>query len=233
MKIVIPGEPIPKKRHRCGCRGGFPIAYDEQVSKEMASIKQIALSEWTKQHQSGNKQIEIEASNLARADSFRVVCTFVFPVPQKFNQFNRNAKLWGFSQHNTKPDVDNLAKLYIDCLTGIIWRDDGQVTISVSKKVYGENPRTELEIMAETGMDINSEAKKILCVFSPSELERFIDDAHELVFFKQPVNEFDESETNDAYMELSANQLVKFAHAHGDKIRKLQKFMLFSESTQE
>lgn len=34
----------------------------------------------------------------------------------------------------TRPDVDNLAKLCLDALNGIAWRDDGQVSVLVAIK---------------------------------------------------------------------------------------------------
>lgn len=44
-------------------------------------------------------------------------------------------------------DIDNLTKLVLDALKGIIWHDDRQVVMIEARKVRDkENPRTEVEI---------------------------------------------------------------------------------------
>ncbi len=51
--------------------------------------------------------------------------------------------------HTAKPDVDNLWKSTADALSGIAWRDDGQVCLTRASKWYAEKngvPRVEIEI---------------------------------------------------------------------------------------
>jgi Holliday junction resolvase RusA-like endonuclease len=42
----------------------------------------------------------------------------------------------------TKPDVDNYAKLVLDALNGVTWRDDSQITDLLVRKRYSARPRT-------------------------------------------------------------------------------------------
>ena len=43
---------------------------------------------------------------------------------------------------NKRPDIDNYAKLVLDALNGVFYKDDSQVTTLVITKVYDQNPRT-------------------------------------------------------------------------------------------
>lgn len=42
-----------------------------------------------------------------------------------------------------KPDVDNVAKLYLDALRGILYADDAQVGSLLVEKRWAEKPRAE------------------------------------------------------------------------------------------
>lgn len=48
--------------------------------------------------------------------------------------------------HIKKPDVDNLAKLTIDALTGVFWKDDTQIVDLRAVKDYSSDPMTLIKI---------------------------------------------------------------------------------------
>jgi len=48
--------------------------------------------------------------------------------------------------HTKKPDCDNLAKGIKDCLEGIAFNNDSQISELYIKKTYTINPRIEVEI---------------------------------------------------------------------------------------
>jgi crossover junction endodeoxyribonuclease RusA len=55
------------------------------------------------------------------------------------------------SRPASKPDIDKLARALLDALTGVLWRDDAQVTDLVVRKRYavpGEPERADIEIRA-------------------------------------------------------------------------------------
>ena len=45
-----------------------------------------------------------------------------------------------------KPDADNLAKAILDASNGILFKDDGQISIMSIEKLYSLNPRIEIEM---------------------------------------------------------------------------------------
>lgn len=45
-----------------------------------------------------------------------------------------------------KPDVDNLEKLILDSLQGVVWVNDRQVTTVCKHRIRGSGPRTEIAV---------------------------------------------------------------------------------------
>jgi Holliday junction resolvase RusA-like endonuclease len=45
-----------------------------------------------------------------------------------------------------RPDIDKLARSILDALTGLVWRDDGQVVILDVAKRYADTPSTSIVI---------------------------------------------------------------------------------------
>lgn len=65
---------------------------------------------------------------------FRVDSVFIFQRPlSKTFKSRPNPPLW----HMSKPDRDNLDKSVLDCLAGIVWRDDSQVVAGSLEKRTG------------------------------------------------------------------------------------------------
>jgi Holliday junction resolvase RusA-like endonuclease len=48
--------------------------------------------------------------------------------------------------HTSRGDVDNLAKFVFDALNGIYWRDDAIISSATIRKIYGDRPRTEVNV---------------------------------------------------------------------------------------
>ena len=52
-----------------------------------------------------------------------------------------------FTKNRRRVDLDNLSKLILDSLNGIVWEDDCQVwQLDLARYVDKENPRTEVKI---------------------------------------------------------------------------------------
>lgn len=70
-------------------------------------------------------------------------------IPKSMNRCDRQEALKGHLKHEKKPDIDNLVKLVMDVLTGVVWDDDNCVQLGSAVKVYASSPRTEV-IIEET-----------------------------------------------------------------------------------
>jgi len=81
--------------------------------------------------------------------AIRVDTTFYMPRPKSHYGTGRNSdKLKGSAPtfHIKKPDRDNLDKLVLDALTGVVWTDDSIICKGLIEKVYARKPRVEVKI---------------------------------------------------------------------------------------
>ena len=58
------------------------------------------------------------------------------PVPKSYSKKRTEACLSGFEHPTKKPDIDNVAKAFLDAMNGIIYKDDTQVIQLHVNKVY-------------------------------------------------------------------------------------------------
>lgn len=162
ITITIPGDPIPKLRPRFTKQG---ITYDKQHLQKSAiklTIRRI---------------LQDRFKEIAFPISGRVNCEFYFymPIPESLSKKDKTLILWNAFEHISKPDCDNLAKFYLDCMSGIVYEDDRKIyRLSILKR-YDEEPRTEIRIMPPQ-KPIMEKVKAILSLFSAEELADFADD---------------------------------------------------------
>lgn len=75
-----------------------------------------------------------------------VACYMIFymPIPKSLSK-KRRQELIGDYVIKQVGDIDNLAKIVMDGANGIVYDDDAQVAALFAKKVYGEDPKVEVE----------------------------------------------------------------------------------------
>lgn len=66
--------------------------------------------------------------------------TFRMPVAKSIKGRMRRDMLSGYVHHTKKPDIDNLVKLVLDTMTGIVYKDDCQIIRVSANKRYSEVP---------------------------------------------------------------------------------------------
>jgi Holliday junction resolvase RusA-like endonuclease len=76
----------------------------------------------------------------------RVSFFFYMPIPKSMDRRTREKADTGKLIHVKKPDIDNLVKLYLDVISGIVIHDDNCVTIDQAVKIYSKNPKTVLVV---------------------------------------------------------------------------------------
>lgn len=54
--------------------------------------------------------------------------------------------------HSIKPDIDNLCAFVLNCMTGVIYKDDAQIYELKASKRFDDNPRIEVAISWEEGV---------------------------------------------------------------------------------
>lgn len=127
MKIIFPGQPIPKHRPRFTRQGR---TYSDQ-KKETETAQLTA------------KTQKIEKELISKP--IAIVITFFMQTPKSIS--NKKKKELNQKPHTSKPDLDNLVKFYCDALNKTIIEDDKTIAEIHAFKVYSNTPRTELEII--------------------------------------------------------------------------------------
>ncbi len=71
---------------------------------------------------------------------------FAFQIPPSWPRSKKEQALRGEIPHTSTPDIDNLQKLYNDCIKKIVITDDKNIRECRGIKSYDVNPRTEIVI---------------------------------------------------------------------------------------
>lgn len=70
------------------------------------------------------------------------------PIPESWSGKKRAAAKLGLIWPTSRPDIDNLLKIGADSLNGVVYRDDAQVVIVETAKVYADQPFMNIEVIS-------------------------------------------------------------------------------------
>lgn len=129
INFTIQGGPVAKGRPRFARRGNFVTTYTP-----------------TNTAQAENEIQEEALKHICEPITAPVELLIVFYMPIPRSTSKKRAESLKNAPHVKRPDVDNLAKLVLDALNGIAWKDDSQVFKMTVEKRYSDNPRTEVTI---------------------------------------------------------------------------------------
>lgn len=132
VNFVILGEPKGKQRPRVVHQNGFSRAYTPKQTVMYENLVRYSYQE------------QVGAVKLTAPISAKIVA--VFPIPKSTSKKNRALMLEGKMLYTKKVDADNLAKIVCDSLNNIAYDDDAGVSRLIVEKIYGENPRVEVEL---------------------------------------------------------------------------------------
>lgn len=133
--FTIPGEPTAQGRPRFSTHGGFVKAYDPEKSRNYKAYVKLLVSE-------AMQNIGLTLTELPLG--VEIIADVGIPA-SKSKKFKEQA-LNGLQLPIKKPDVDNVAKIILDSISGIVYKDDKQIVkLTVSKK-YSDTPKVEVKI---------------------------------------------------------------------------------------
>lgn len=130
MKFEILGKPVAKARPRI-TRQGF--AYTPQKTVNYENLVRYTFQSEFPTHEPYENLIE---ANI----------TAIFEVPKSYSKKKTKELLETHNNYDHKPDCDNLAKIILDSLNGIAYKDDSQVTILHINKEYGKQAKVIVEL---------------------------------------------------------------------------------------
>ncbi len=158
MKIIIPGEPIPQGRMRYRRIGNFISTYDPNA-KHKKLVREILEAKKT----------------LLSFEHPRISVLFHMPIPKSIRK--KDIALYNSEKlkHDKKPDVDNLLKLLLDCLDGIIIQGDQKVSLGPCMKIYSPEPKTIIWIYETSRIASLWELDFAFCDAQESEISTFFE----------------------------------------------------------
>ena len=133
VMFIVYGEPVGKGRPRFAKRGNFVSTYTPQKTKTY----------------------EDEIRIMARAamgsseplDTPVTVAIYIrVGIPASYSKQKRKDALAGTIKPTKKPDLDNIAKAFLDAMNEIVYLDDKQVVGLHVTKVYAETPAVEVMV---------------------------------------------------------------------------------------
>lgn len=127
IRIVVPGQPVAKGRHRVAVINGRAHAYTP--AKTVNYEASVAFA---------GKGAMVGKDLLEGPLSVTLFAHFMTP--------KRGKKAGDY--HTARPDADNIAKAANDALNGIVWRDDSQVASMQIIKTYADSPQLVIEVRA-------------------------------------------------------------------------------------
>ena len=140
VRLIINGPPTPQPRARIVKRGAFATAYDPHAKQKQDIEREI------QRQITARTKTATQGPLFAAGVPISVHMAFYLTVAQSLTKAKREAKLNGSDLPTGKGDLDNYAKKFLDCMTGLVYHDDAQVVHLSASKAYSENPRTEITI---------------------------------------------------------------------------------------
>jgi len=134
ITIELCSNPIAWKRPGRRMIGGNVISYDKQH-------KEKEQTQWQMRAQYREEPLTIP---------LHVDITFYMPIPKSTSYKMREQMLHDYVKCYKRPDVDNLAKYVLDCMTDIVYHDDAQITELNLRKAYSSRPATLIRIVPYT-----------------------------------------------------------------------------------
>ena len=138
VMYIVYGEPVGKGRPRFARRGAFTHAYTPEKTKtyedEIRMMARAAMG-----------SSEVLETPVTVAIYIRV------GIPASFSKQKRKDALENIVKPTKKPDLDNIAKCFLDAMNDIVYLDDKQVVSLHVTKVYAETPAVEVMVKEDLG----------------------------------------------------------------------------------
>lgn len=132
IETEVTGTPFAKQRPRATKKGRFVTIYTPPETK---SYEKRVRDQYYEQN--GFRMLD---------GPLEVNITGVFAVSDSISKKRKKLMLEGKILHTKKPDCDNMAKIALDALNGIAYKDDSQIVKLTVNKEYGEDPKLRIII---------------------------------------------------------------------------------------
>ena len=138
LTYLVEGNPIGKGRPKFARRGNFVSAYTPTKTRDYESV----IKDAAQKAMGSNELLETPVT---------VAIYITVPIPQSYSKKRSEACLSGSEKPIKKPDIDNIAKCFLDAMNEIVYKDDTQVLTLHITKVYGTVGM--VEVMVKEDLD--------------------------------------------------------------------------------
>ena len=136
VTYLVEGNPIGKGRPKFARRGNFVSAYTPTKTRDYESVIKEAAQ-------------KAMGSNAVLETPVTVAIYITVPIPQSYSKKRIEACLKGSERPIKKPDIDNIAKCFLDAMNEIVYLDDTQVLTLHITKVYGTVGMVEVMVQED------------------------------------------------------------------------------------
>lgn len=134
IEFVVIGKPLGKARPRVTRNG----TYTPQKTVNYEALIRYTFQSEFPNHKPFEGYVEAEIKA-------------IFDVPKSYSKKKTLELLNGSYNYDHKPDLDNIAKIVLDSLNGIAYKDDSQITELKVIKEYGEQAKIIVKLEEISG----------------------------------------------------------------------------------
>ena len=120
----VEGNPVGKGRPKFARRGNFVSTYTPTKTRDYEDL----IKDAARKAMGSNELLETPVT---------VAIYITVPIPQSYSKKRTESCLSGSERPIKKPDIDNVAKCFLDAMNEIVYKDDTQVLTLHIAKVYG------------------------------------------------------------------------------------------------
>lgn len=133
IEFIVMGNPQGKGRPRFSRVGKFTKTYTDARTK----MYEESIASAARLHMFPNEPLETPLC--VRLDVY-------VPIPKSYSKKRTDACLKGEERPTKKPDIDNIAKAFLDAMNGIVYKDDVQVIRLLVTKKYHIQPHVIITV---------------------------------------------------------------------------------------
>ena len=138
LTYMVEGNPVGKGRPKFARRGNFVSTYTPNKTRDYETI----IKEAAQKAMGTAEVLETPVT---------VAIYITVPIPSSYSKKRTQACLNGLERPIKKPDIDNIAKCFLDAMNEIVYKDDTQVLTLHITKVYGTVGM--VEVMVQEDLD--------------------------------------------------------------------------------
>jgi len=135
MHFVVEGTPVGKGRPKFARRGNFVSTYTPTKTRNYEDLIKVAATQ--------------AMTEPPIATPISVFVYIAVPVPVSYSKQRKFDCLARREKPTKKPDIDNVAKCFLDAMNGIVYVDDSQVVSLHVTKEYGTVGMVEVMVREE------------------------------------------------------------------------------------